>query len=229
MTMRALVGHSLPCIQIAFAKTPPDMPVQVNYDNFHHSIDSATGNATYFSQSMANGCLNGIGLSVGTGFNYDFENMDVNALGMGTTNLDVGTTFDYKQAFVEAALSIGIQPEENTNNRPDNFLTRSQGDGFPSHPKIPNIDTMSELSINTLAVMAGLFSPVLSSTSGVLSATGSAPTVPELDGVHAHHPGRPTKRKKVNEVNAAYILPEGHQRRRTKSAKAAATALALEK
>ena len=62
---------------------------------------------------------------------------------MGTTNLDVGITFDYKQAFVEAALSIGIQPEENT-NRPDNFLTQSQGDGFPSHPKIPNIDTMSE-------------------------------------------------------------------------------------
>ena len=57
-----------------------------------------------------------------------------------------------------------------------------------------------------------------SSTSGVLSL--STPTIPELDGIHSHR--RPTKRKKIDEVNAADILPDGLQRSHTKSLKATA-------
>jgi hypothetical protein len=44
--------------------------------------------------------------------NYNFENMDVDdALGMDNLDSDVSgcATFDYEQAFVEAAISIGIQ------------------------------------------------------------------------------------------------------------------------
>jgi hypothetical protein len=73
------------------------------------------------------------------------------------------------------------------------------------------------MSFESIGTPAGLSSssPVLSSTSVL-----SVPTLPEPDGIHAHN--RPTKRKKVDEVNAAHILPEGLQRTRTKSAKAAA-------
>jgi hypothetical protein len=189
----------------------PDMPV--DYDHGHHPmIDSANA-----SQSMATNSMEfNFGSESGFNFdfnefdftntdNFDFENMDVDALGLG--NLDVAT-FDYKQAFTEAALSIGVQE-----NRSDNFPADSSRLILPPgpYPYHPNVNTMS-----TIGTSAGLSSPVLSSTSGVLS----APTLPEPDGIYAHH--RPTKRKKVDEVNAAHILPEGLQRSRTKSAKAVA-------
>ena len=184
----------------------PNMPVDDGHG--HHPNDSAS--TTFPSQSMANSMDFGFGF--GSGFdldfnefdftnmnNLDFENMDVDALGLG--DLDVSATFNYKQAFMEAALGV----QENT--RSDGFQADSSQLVLPPYPSHPNVDTMSSIGTST-----GLSSPVLSST--------SAPTVPKPDGIHAHR--RPTKRKKYDEVNATHILPEGLQRSRTKSAKATA-------
>ena len=172
----------------------------VDYDHGDPPINSP--NTTFPTQSMGNSTE--FGFDFGSDFNFDFnefdfdnfdfENMDVNALGLG--NLDVSTTIDYEQAFMEASLSIGVQE-----NRFDYFQADSSQLVLPPYPSHPNVDTM--LSIGT---SGGLSSPVLSSTSGVLS----APTLPEPNGIHAHR--RRTKRRKVDEVNAAHILPDGLQR-----------------
>ena len=188
------------------------MPVV--YDHSHPpTVDSP--NTTFTTQSMANSTE--LGLDFGSGFDFDFnefnftnlddfdlENMDVDALGL--EDLDISATIDYEQAFMEAALSIGMQE-----NRSDYFQADSSQLVLPPYPSDPNIDTMSSIDIS-----AGLSSPVLSSTSCALS----APTLPEPDGIHARR--WPTKRRKVDEVNTAHILPEGLQRSRTKSAKATA-------
>ena len=183
----------------------PDMPV--DYDHGHPPIDSP--NITFPAQSMANSTEFGFDFDFNefdfTNMdNFDFENMDVDALGLDS--LDVSTTIDYEHAFMEAALSIAVQE-----NRSDYFQADSSQLVLPPYPSHPNTDTISSIGTS-----AGLSSPVLSSTSGVLS----APTLPEPDGIHAHR--RRTKRRKVDEVDAAHILPEGLQRSRTKSAKATA-------
>jgi hypothetical protein len=187
----------------------PDMPVDYDHHDGNHPIDSA--NATFSSHSMANSMDSEFasGFNFGsnefdfanTDTNFDFEKMD--SLGLG--NPDAGATFNYEQAFMEAAISIGVQE-----NKLNNFQAGSSQLVLALYPSPLSIDS------DTILTSADLSSPALSSTSGVLS----APTLPEPDDIHAHH--RPTKRKKVNEVNAAHILPEGLQRSRTKSAKAAA-------
>ena len=194
----------------------------VDYDHGNHSIDGA--NATFPSHSAATNSMDS-GFASGLNFGsneFDFKNMDtdldlenIDSLGLGT-NLDASTTFNYEQAFMEAAISIGVQE-----NKLDDFQAGSGSESqlvLPHNPSRLSIDSESNTipSIGT----AGLSSPVPIPSSTSASGVLSAPTLPEPDGIHAHH--RPTKRKKVNEVNAAHILPEGHQRSRTKSARAAA-------
>ena len=212
-----------------------------------NSWEDGYGNSLPLQQSTSSSFEFGSSFSTGSNLDFnnqnmagldsfDFEEMDVDVLGMGTQG--VSAEFDYEQAFVEAALSIGIHPEE---NRSVTF----QGDG-PTCPSYPNLDTISSTSgmLNAPTLPeAGVdgFEPQLLVPSSpptsypnidrldtvpvtvTMSSIGgpgvlSAPILPEPDSIHR----RPTKRKKVNEVNSAHILPEGLQRSRTKSAKAAA-------
>jgi hypothetical protein len=186
----------------------------VDYNHGHHPIDS-----TFPSESMANSTGMEFGFNFGSesGFNldfneFDFENMDVMVASDG-----LGAPLGSNPVFMEAALSIGAQ--ENT--RSDNFPADSSEalHVLPPYPSHPNVDTMS--STGMISTSAGFTSPVPSST-GPRTSVLNAPTLPEPDGIHAHTGNRPTKRKKVDEVNAAHILPEGLQRSRTKSVKAAA-------
>ena len=78
------------------------MPVV--YDHSHRPTVNSP-NATFPTQSMANSTE--LGLNFGSGFDFDFENMDLDALEL--ENLDVSATIDYEQAFMGATLSIGIQ------------------------------------------------------------------------------------------------------------------------
>jgi hypothetical protein len=189
-------------------------PIQVDGANatfpsdLSHSMAANTGDIEFGLIEF------GLNFQVGSEFESGFNdlNFDFNEFEFlqNTDNFDfenVGATFGYKQGFMEAALLIGVEENRSNNFPADN--TRLVLSPYSSHP---NVNTTS----------AGLSSPDLSSTtgSGMLSAP-TGPTLQEPDGLHAHN--RPTKRKKVNEVNAAHILPEGLQRSRTKSAKAAAT------
>ena len=187
----------------------------VSYDHGNHPVDGA--NATFPSHSAANTMNSGF-TTGGSGFNFgsnefDFKNMDtgdfdfenVDSLGLG--NLGASTTFNYERAFMEAAISIGGQ--ENVQAGSSQLVL-----AHPGHPSRLSVDSNTILPVQVGT--ACLSSPDLSSTSGVLI----APTLPEPNDILAHH--RPTKRKKVDEVNEAHILPEGLQRSRTKSAKAAA-------
>jgi hypothetical protein len=152
--------------------------------------------------------------------NFDFANTDIQVDALGSGNLEIGAKFDYKKAFMEAALSIGGQENMSDNFQADSSGSESHRDVvLPPYPSHPNIDTMSESSIGATA---GRSSPILSSESTKGVTVPSAPTLPESDGIQVHAHRRPTKRKKVEEVNAAHILPEGLQRIRTKSAKATA-------
>lgn len=227
----------MPCTQNIISKLKLSVPVgllpdiPVDYNPGHHPIDSHGENAIFTSQSTANSMEFGFDLGSASGFDLDFENMDVDTSGpgFGSTYLDVSAvTFDYEKAFMQAALSIGIQ--ENRSDS-DNFQADSDTgssqlvlppSSYPSESHL-NVNNMSSIQVGTTS--AGLSEsslPVVPSpyTSGV--PVPSAPPLPvsEPDDVHAHH--QPTKRKKVAEVNAAHILPEGLQRIRTKSAKAAA-------
>ena len=130
----------------------PDMPGPVDYN---HGLNWNPIDASFPSQSMASNSKE-LGFefsSAESGFNFDFENMDINALSWGNLDHDVRTTFNYEQAFMEAALLIGVQE-----NRSNSDIFQADGSQlalplapYPSHP---NIDTM--LSIGTLG---GLTSP----------------------------------------------------------------------
>ena len=183
----------------------------VSYDHGNHPVDGA--NATFPSHSAANRDSMDSGFASGFNFGsneFDFKNMNTdfdfkNMDSLGRGNLDASATFNYEQAFMEAAISIGVQ---------DNFQA-GNSQLVLAHPSHLSIDSNTILPIQVGT--ACLSSPDLSSTSGVLS----APTLPEPDSDDILH-NRPTKRKKVDEVNAVHILPEGLRRNRTKSAKAVA-------
>jgi hypothetical protein len=270
--MRAVVGHSLPCTQnwIHQLSVPvgglfPDMA------HGHHPIDGAK--TTFPFQSMMEFGFNFGSESGSSGFNldfnsfdrdfdaFDFTNSDNFDFGLGNMDVDGSATFDYKHAFMEAAVSaMGVQENASAS---DNFPANSSQLASPPYPSHPNVDTMSSIGTST-----GLSSPVPSSTSGsgglsaptlpvpddhpnvdtmssIYTSTGlsspvpsspgglSAPTLPLIpvpdhpDDILARH-HRPTKRKKVDEVNTAHILPEGIQRSRTRSAKAVAALESLE-
>ena len=79
----------------------PDMAV--DYDHGHHPIDSAKFGFNFGSESGS------------VGFNFDFNAFDFNNFDFeNMMDVNVSATFDYKQAFMEAALSIDV--EENMSN-----------------------------------------------------------------------------------------------------------------
>ena len=85
----------------------PDMPRPVDYN---HGLNWNSIDTSFPSQSMANSTEFGFEFnSAKSGFNFDFENMDINALALGNLDHNVSTIFNYEQAFMEAALLIGVQ------------------------------------------------------------------------------------------------------------------------
>jgi len=133
--------------------------------------------------------------------NFNFENID---------NLDLGNTenFDFGNMDIDTL---------NFNNfGVDTTFTPEQPFIFPPQPT--HFDTDMVLPIDPSTDHS---SPASTSNTSMFN----APTLPKSDMVHDY---RPMKRKKVDEVDAAHILPEGLQRRRTKSAKAAAALESLE-
>lgn len=191
----------------------PDALFLVPVEHDHHpcSIDSTVTNTTSGFSSPSTGNSMNFGFDYDSGF--DFGNMDIYAGGVNPSP-DVSATFDYEQAFTEAALSIGHGVQVLQENRSETLQLDGEGSQpeLPPDPSHPNVDAIQVATVTS----AGPSIPVLSSTSGGLGALA----LPEPDGIHAHC--RPIKRKKVDEVNAAHILPEGLQRSRKKSAKASA-------
>ena len=83
------------------------MPRPVDYN---HGLNWNPIDTSFPSQSMANSTEFGFKFSSAeSGFNFDFENMDINALALGNLDHNVSTIFNYEQAFMEAALLIGVQ------------------------------------------------------------------------------------------------------------------------
>ncbi|KIJ93662.1 hypothetical protein K443DRAFT_134976 [Laccaria amethystina LaAM-08-1] len=186
-----------------------DMPV--TYSNDHHPFDSA--DTTLHSQSPAYSVAFQENSGFDVNFNFDgfnFTPMDYFDLGNADTNslefnnLNVNTTFNYEQAFMEAALSVGMDK-----NRTDSDSSPLVLSPYPPQPDDAN-------TVVSTGSSPGRYSPIATSTNSPLI----VPTPPGPNNTPAHR--RPTKRKKANEVNEAHILPEGLQRSRTMSAKAAA-------
>jgi len=185
--------------------------VPVTYSNGHHPFDSA--DTTLHSQSTAYSVAfqENSGFDVNFDFDgFDFTHMDYFDLGNTDTNslefnnLNVDTTFNYEQAFMEAALSVGMDK-----NRTDSDSSPLVLPPYPPQPDDAN-------TVMSTGSSPGRSSPIATSTNSPLI----VPTPPGPNDAPAHR--RPMKRKKANEVNEAHILPEGLQRSRTMSVKAAA-------
>ena len=179
------------------------MPVMpVTYSDDQRPLDSA--DTTLHSQSMAYSMAfqENSGFDIDFDFDgFDFTNMDDFDFG----NMDA---IDYEKALMEAALSVGMDK-----NRTDSFPMDSSPLVLPPYPSQPD-DNNAVMSIGR---SLGRSSPIATATNSPII----VPTSLEPNDAPARH--RPTKRrKKANEVSEADILPEGLQRSRTMSTKAAA-------
>ena len=165
------------------------MPVTYNDDQ--HPLDIA--DTTLHSQSMAYS----MAFQENSGFdvNFDFD-------GFNFTNMDyfdLGNTdaIDYEKAFMEAALSVGMDE-----NRTDGFPLDSSPLVWPPYPSQPDDNN----TVMSTGRSLGCSSPIATSTSSPII----VPTPLEPNDAPARR--RPTKRrKKANEVSEANILPEGLQ------------------
>jgi len=173
----------------------------VTYSDDYRPLDSA--DTTLHSQSMTYSMAfqENSGFDINLDFDgFNFTNMDYFDFG----NMDA---INYEQAFMEAALSVGMDK-----NGTDSFQLDGSLLVFPPYPSQPD-DANAVVSTGS---SPGQSSPIATSTNSPII----VPTPPGPNTAPAHH--QPAKRKKANEVNKAHILPEGLQRSRIMSAKAAA-------
>ena len=126
--------------------------------------------------------------------NFNFENIDNFELG-NMEKFDFGNMDIDTLKFDNLGVNTAFNPEQP-------FIFPPQPAHFDADMVLP-IDPSTNHS--SLASTSNMF---------------NAPTLPKSDMVHVYWP---MKCKKVDEVDAAHILPEGLQHRQTKSVKAAAT------
>ena len=127
--------------------------------------------------------------------NFNFENID---------NFELGNfeNFDFKNMDIDILKfdNLGV---DTTFNPKQPFIFPPQPTHFDGDMVLP-IDPLINHSSPTSTSNTNMF---------------NAPTLPKYDMVHVY---QPMKHKKVDEVDAAHILPEGLQYCQTKSMKAAA-------
>jgi len=134
--------------------------------------------------------------------NFKFKNTDNFDLG-NMENLNFGNMVIYTLKFDNLGVNTTFNPEQP-------FIFPPQPTHFDANMVLP-IDPSTNHS-----------SPASTSN----TSTFNAPTLPKSNMIHVY---RPMKHKKVDEVDAAHILPEGLQCCQTKSAKAAAALESAEK
>ena len=152
----------------------------------------------------------------GANFNFNFNDFDFSNMDdlnfENIDNFDLGNVenFDFGNMDIDTTKfnTLGI----NTT-----FADHEQAFIFPLHLPHSDADMISLIDPSTAHSPSGS-----TSTTSMLN----VPTLPKSNVVHSHQ--RPTKRKKIDEVDATHILPEGLQRSRTKSAKAAAALESVE-
>ncbi|KAF8951490.1 hypothetical protein BDZ97DRAFT_1909987 [Flammula alnicola] len=128
----------------------------------------------------------------GMGLDFNFSNLDF--------GIDFTSNFNFDEAFIEAALSLG--PRETANTSP---LLPSYSNPFDD-PRQFRATNLAEAGGSDITKFS-LPPPVMTSN-------------PIADSPDFNHEARAHKRKKVDEVNEADILPEGSRRNRNRSARA---------
>ena len=174
----------------------------VTYSDDQRPLDSA--DTTLHSQSMAYS----VAFQENSGFDIDFDFDEFDFTNMDDFDLGNMDAIDYEKAFMEAALSVGMDK-----NRTDSFPMDSSPLVLPPYPSQPDDNN----AVVSTGRSLGRSSPIATATNSPII----VPTPLEPNDAATRH--RPTKRrKKANEVSEADILPEGLQRSRTMSTKAAA-------
>jgi len=142
-------------------------------------------------------------------FNFNFNDFDFG--NMDNFNFENTDSFDLRNMENFDFGNMEIDTLKFDNLGVDTTFIPEQAFIFPPQPAHFDADMVLPIDPST-----NHSSPASTSNTSMFN----TPTLPKSDMVHVY---QPMKRKKVDEVDAAHILPEGLQRRQTKSAKAAAT------